>query len=194
ASIEQFDGTYNHYLYTRLSNLMDGNLVSIDSNGLVVTSNILLNAIFQQFNVNFFELAFPSSTSCCLNLFTVGCQFCDTAGLKSALQGLEGGVLANSSTSNIPYAFLSIDGKDFEKMSVLFPNPTTGIFEIQINGQFQDLDLEIFDKNGRVVYNSKMNILQDSSQTIDISSLSNGIYFLRIKNEQFSQTEKIVKK
>ncbi|MDP2162260.1 MAG: T9SS type A sorting domain-containing protein [Flavobacterium sp.] len=193
ASIEQIPFSYNHYLYTRISDLTNGNYVSTDSNGIIVTSNAQLNTIFQQFNVKYYELAFPGVTGFA-NVFTIGCQFCNTTSLKTALEGLEGTVLVNDSTSEIGYiVLLNTDSNELDKKFTLFPNPTSGIFEIKIDPQFQDLDLEIFDNNGRVVYKSKMNILQDSSQTIDISSLSNGIYFLRIKNDQFSQTEKIVK-
>lgn len=194
ASIEQIQGAYNHYLQIRISDLTNGNYVSTDSNGIIVTSNAQLNVIFQQFSVKYFELAFPGVPTL-FNVFTIGCQFCDTINLKTALEGLEGTVLVNDSTSEIGYiVLLNTDSNELDKKFTLFPNPTSGIFEIKIDQQFQDLDLEIFDNNGRVVYKSKINILQDSSQAIDISSLSNGIYFLRIKNDQFSQTEKIIKK
>jgi hypothetical protein len=191
ASVEQFHETYNYYLDIALSNITNGNFVSIDSNGLVVTSNVQLNAIFQQFNVNYYELTYPSS-NCCLNVYTVGCQFCNTTNLKLALQNLQGTVL--NSITNVPYVFLSSVSNDIEKISVVFPNPTTGFFEIQINGQIQDGDLELFDSNGRIVYEGKMNTLENSSKTIDISSLANGVYFLRIKNEELSHTHKIIKK
>jgi hypothetical protein len=193
ASIEQFSYAYNYYLYIRISDLTNGNYVSTDSNGIIVTSNAQLNAIFQQFNVNYYQLAFPGATSL-FNVFAIGCQFCDTANLKAALDGLEGTVLVDNSTENIPYIILlNTDSYEIDKRVTLFPNPTTGIFEVQIDGQFQDLDVEIFDNNGRVVYKSTMNTFQNSSQSIDISSLANGVYFLRVKNEELSSTKKIIK-
>lgn len=190
ASVEQFHETYNYYLDIGLSNITNGNFVSIDSNGLVVTTNVQLNAIFQQYNVNYYALTYPLS-NCCLYVYTVGCQFCNTANLKLALQNLQGTVL--NSTTNVPYVFLSSESNHLEKMSVVFPNPSTGIFEVQINGQFQDLDLELYDSNGKVVYEGKMNSIQNSSQTIDVSSLAKGVYFLRIRNEEQTHTKKIIK-
>ena len=193
ASIEQFSHKYNYYLYIRLSSLSNGNYVSTDSNGIIVTSNAQLNLIFQQFNVKFFELGFPSTPNF-NDVFAIGCQFCDTANLKTALESLEGTVLVT--TENIIYTVLlnlNTDSYEKDKRVTLYPNPTTGIFEVQIDGQFQDLDVELFDSNGRVIYEGKMNSIQNSSQSIDISSLSKGVYFVRVKNEELTSTKKIIK-
>lgn len=193
ASIEQFSYRYNYYLYIRLSSLSNGNYVSTDSNGIIVTSNTQLNTIFQQYNVKYHLLAFPGVTSL-NNVFTIGCQFCDTANLRAALESLEGTVLVDDSTENIPYIILlNTDSYEKDKRVTLYPNPTTGIFEVQIDGQFQDLDVELFDSNGRVIYEGKMNSIQNSSQSIDISSLSKGVYFVRVKNEELTSTKKIIK-
>lgn len=193
ASIEQFPQKYNYYILTRLSSLSNGNYVSTDSNGIIVTSNAQLNLIFQQFNVYYYQLAFPGVPSL-NNVFTIGCQFCDTANLRAALESLEGTVLVDDSTENIPYIILlNTDSYEKDKRVTLYPNPTTGIFEVQIDGQFQDLDVELFDSNGRVIYEGKMNSIQNSSQSIDISSLSKGVYFVRVKNEELTSTKKIIK-
>jgi hypothetical protein len=193
ASIEQFSSAYNYYLFSSLSSVTNGNYVSTDSNGIILTSNAQLNGIFQQYNVNHYQLAVPGVPSL-NNVFTIGCQFCDTANLKIALEGLEGTVLVDNSTENIGYIILlDSDSYELDKRVTLFPNPTTGIFEVQIDGQFQDLDVEIFDNNGRVVYKSRLNSIQNSSHSIDISSLAKGVYFLRVRNEELSSTKKIIK-
>ena len=194
ASVEQVIGSINHYLFIRISDMTNGNFVSTDSNGIIVTTNAQLNLIFQQFTVKYHELAFPGVPTL-FNVFTIGCQFCDTLGLKAALVELEGTVLVEASTGSISYVMLlNTDSYDTDKKITLFPNPTSGVFEINMDAQVQDVDVELYDSNGRIVYKDKFNSSSINSQKIDISSLSNGIYFIRIKNEQFSQTEKIIKK
>lgn len=193
ASIEQIEWRYNYGLSIRISDLTNGNYVATDSNGIIVTSNAQLNQIFQQFNVNFFELGFPGVPAL-FNVFVIGCQFCDTINLKTALEGLEGTVLVDESTDYIPYILLlNTDSNVLDKKLTLFPNPTSGVFEIKMETQFQDVDVELYDSNGRIVFKNKFNSSSTNSKAIDISSLSNGVYFLKVKNDEFTQTEKIVK-
>lgn len=67
----------------------------------------------------------------------------------------------------------------------LFPNPTNNI----LNVKSQELvDIEIYDSIGNLVLNKK------STKSINVSKLSNGIYFVNIKSGSKITTEKFIKK
>jgi xyloglucan-specific exo-beta-1,4-glucanase len=71
---------------------------------------------------------------------------------------------------------------------LIYPNPTTGIFSIQSNNQSAIQSIEIFNNLGQQVLNFK------NQATIDISNLSSGIYYVKIKDGiGNSSTQKIIK-
>ena len=66
----------------------------------------------------------------------------------------------------------------------LFPNPTNNI----LNVKSQELvDIEIYDSIGNLVLN------KNSTKSIDVSKLSNGIYFVNIISGSKTTTEKFIK-
>jgi hypothetical protein len=72
-----------------------------------------------------------------------------------------------------------------EKLNIgLYPNPTNNI----LNVKSQELvDIEIYDSIGKLVLN------KNSTKSIDVSKLSNGIYFLNIKSGSKITTKKFIK-
>ena len=65
----------------------------------------------------------------------------------------------------------------------VYPNPTNGIINISSDN---NLDFSVFDVNGKA-------ILKGYGDTIDLSSFSNGVYFLKVK-KQNSRVISIIKK
>ena len=72
---------------------------------------------------------------------------------------------------------------------LIYPNPVKGELNIKTQGNIIDKIASIFDVNGKRVINLKL-----STQTIDVSSLQNGIYFLRLESNGRSITQKFIKK
>ncbi len=72
----------------------------------------------------------------------------------------------------------------------IYPNPTTGIFTIKINSQFSDNNSQIIitDITGKTVMTKEYIPIQ-----IDISNYTQGIYFVKIKTNNYSITKKIIK-
>ena len=70
----------------------------------------------------------------------------------------------------------------------IYPNPTTGQLTID-NGELKINSIEIFDVYGRIIVNCQLSIVN----SIDISDLANGVYFLKISTEKGMVTKKIVK-
>ncbi len=86
---------------------------------------------------------------------------------------------------------LSTNDNQLEQFS-LFPNPTNGLLNINLNNQTESTNLEIVDSLGRIVHKST---LRSSQNTIDVSYLQSGIFFVRlIDSKNNSQTIKFIKK
>ncbi|MBI4946480.1 MAG: T9SS type A sorting domain-containing protein [Bacteroidetes bacterium] len=70
----------------------------------------------------------------------------------------------------------------------IYPNPNTGTFTIET--QEQESELTIVNILGEKVYQSIIQQLTNS--TIDLSAQPNGIYFIHIKTEQGTATQKLI--
>lgn len=66
----------------------------------------------------------------------------------------------------------------------VYPNPTTGIVNIQTEGTVENA--AVYDVSGR-------SLLQTESNTIDIQNLSNGVYILKVTVDGVVKTTKIIK-
>ncbi len=68
----------------------------------------------------------------------------------------------------------------------IYPNPTTGIFNIETEGTFE---LTITDISGKVI----SEIQNFKTSEVDLSSQANGIYFIKFQNSKTVKTVKIIK-
>jgi hypothetical protein len=99
---------------------------------------------------------------------------------------------------------LIITGGNIEKLSLgenlkvndlsVFPNPSSGEMTLKLSSNFtDDIDVSIIDLQGRIVYQSTSRVTDKVFQKpIDISGVASGIYFVRIKQNRFELTERIV--
>lgn len=72
----------------------------------------------------------------------------------------------------------------------IFPNPTSGIITIATNKGLETIN--VFDVSGKLVY-SQTNATKQNNVELDLSALSNGIYFIHTKTENGqSNSNKIV--
>jgi len=69
----------------------------------------------------------------------------------------------------------------------VYPNPSTGIFNISIQ---EDASVEVHDMLGKVIYTNKV---KSGNSTIDISNYQSGMYLLQVETENGSVTKKIIK-
>ncbi|MBQ1652729.1 MAG: T9SS type A sorting domain-containing protein, partial [Bacteroidales bacterium] len=77
----------------------------------------------------------------------------------------------------------SIDGAFANDINI-FPNPTTGIVNIEAEGLNK---VVVYDVTGRMM----MSVANES--TIDISNLEAGVYFFSVETENGSAMKKLVK-
>ena len=89
------------------------------------------------------------------------------------------GTLANEDFSN-------------KKGVVISPNPSNGVFNININQYSGKVSIDVVDLNGRIVYTAK-NEFFNSEKAIDLKSVESGIYVLRISGDDLNYSQKIIK-
>lgn len=83
---------------------------------------------------------------------------------------------------------------------VLYPNPNNGTFELSIKDipEFKnsEVNINVFDINGRLVYQNDININSNTSSTIPLSltNIASGIYFVKVSNNSHAETLKFIKK
>lgn len=83
---------------------------------------------------------------------------------------------------------------DAGNMFSIYPNPSTsGVFTI--NSMFKNAtdtenQINVMDINGRVVFSTSLNNF-NNEQTLDLSGLTNGIYFVEYSVGEFKSTQKV---
>jgi len=66
----------------------------------------------------------------------------------------------------------------------IYPNPNHGTFHIKVqNLNNEDLSIEIFNINGQAVYKNQFNKTVRTTEKIDLSYCSKGLYFVKVLNE-----------
>jgi hypothetical protein len=70
------------------------------------------------------------------------------------------------------------------------PNPSDGVFTLELNTDFEQADLIVFDILGKIVFEGKK--LENSIQ-IDLSDYPAGMYFVKLVKDDLCKTEKIIK-
>lgn len=93
----------------------------------------------------------------------------------------------------------SCQGKYSENIFVsedvlVFPNPTQGKIQVYVNGKDTNIDVALFDLQGRVYWNSTKTISTSRIMNLDLANFSNGIYYLQLHADTVNKSIKIVKK
>jgi hypothetical protein len=73
----------------------------------------------------------------------------------------------------------------------IYPNPTNGLINININNYVGELQIKVFDLNGRQVYNHNVTNFNNTN-AINLETLSTGIYVLKLQGENLNYSEKII--
>ena len=77
----------------------------------------------------------------------------------------------------------------------LYPNPTSDQLQIDISlSSKQDLELEIFNTLGQVIYQEEWQDFQSGIETINVKDAAEGVYFVRISDERSSKIVRFIKK
>lgn len=73
----------------------------------------------------------------------------------------------------------------------IYPNPSNGLFKIEARYDWNNTTYEVFDLLGRLIRKGKMESL-DTARTIDLSTLPEGEYMLRLSTESLLIAKRII--
>jgi hypothetical protein len=92
-----------------------------------------------------------------------------------------------SVVTDLTMSVTSINNQMLNGLSV-YPNPSTGIFNISVSNLDQDINYVIVNTRGQEILEAKL--LQ--TQEIDLSTAPKGIYFIKFMNNEVLRIEKVV--
>ena len=102
-------------------------------------------------------------------------------------QACGNGLMTNSSCF-----ILSTDEVTLNNNVSLYPNPVQSSLTIQMDNGLRLDGLSIYDINGRLISNYKLD-RNASNYVIDLNDLASGVYFAELKSESTTVTKKIIK-
>ncbi len=82
---------------------------------------------------------------------------------------------------------LSISEVDQSLYTIIYPNPTKGIFTIKSNVNY--LEMEIFSSIGKVI---RKEIIQGGSKKINLQEMRKGIYLIKLKYNEKTEQRKLI--
>ena len=85
---------------------------------------------------------------------------------------------------------VGISEADKSSMASIYPNPSTGIFTVQFGSPSEKTTIGIYDMVGRLV--QEQTIFHSKQATLNMSSLSAGVYSVKIQNETGSFTQRVI--
>ncbi|MCK4562714.1 MAG: T9SS type A sorting domain-containing protein, partial [Flavobacteriaceae bacterium] len=76
---------------------------------------------------------------------------------------------------------------------IVYPNPTNGTIHIKASNNYDILNLNIYTIKGNVVYSGEIQTIDNAFyKTVDLSSLTKGVYIVRLYNSDYHKTKKIL--
>ncbi|GAB3232469.1 hypothetical protein GCM10027346_19750 [Hymenobacter seoulensis] len=108
--------------------------------------------------------------------------------------GLSGTVLpAEAQPGSKPAAPTRLTTSE-DKALLVYPNPSTGIVHIAINGfEGRKLELRVLNVIGTVMYRETLTELNDRyTRTLDLSKFANGLYYVKLEADNASEMRKLV--
>jgi hypothetical protein len=92
-----------------------------------------------------------------------------------------------SANQSFKVGALSVENDPMTAIKI-YPNPSTGIFNINLTGISNPIEIIVTNSQGQLIYSGQMS----GSQQLDLSNQPNGVYFIRLVNEKSVRLEKLI--
>jgi hypothetical protein len=115
-------------------------------------------------------------------------------GTYSVSIGNDEGCFTSSDVITIPLIPTGLSDPDPFSGLKVYPNPTTGLFTIEMNNQvFGELDITIFTQEGRKIINIRFEKrMQYFSGQIDLNGQQEGTYLIKLQIDKYSGIRKLL--
>jgi extracellular elastinolytic metalloproteinase len=90
-----------------------------------------------------------------------------------------------------PNCTLRADYFSNEELVKVYPNPTNGLLNIAVNGYSGELNVMVYDLNGRQVFEKSFTSFA-TEQTINLQGLQTGMYILKLEGDGVSHSRKVI--
>jgi len=107
--------------------------------------------------------------------------------IASSVDGVLTSETISTSSSSATLSYADYYSNGFR----IYPNPVRDLVTIEFNRNVTNLKLEIIDINGKVLFRTEN--IQGESQHIDLSLLSQGMYFMRVHSDELNDFIRVVK-
>lgn len=88
---------------------------------------------------------------------------------------------------------LSIDDRELADNNIkIFPTVTSGEVNIVSSSSFGKTDVRVYNLSGQQVFQQSMDINFGTNKRIQLEGLSSGLYFIKLKGENFSKIQKLI--
>ncbi len=74
----------------------------------------------------------------------------------------------------------------------IYPNPTSGIITIDFGQNTGAVEIAVVNTLNKIVYAGSLKTMNGKKMNIDLSDLSKGIYFIRLKTDRSDETSKVI--
>ncbi|WP_238989452.1 T9SS type A sorting domain-containing protein [Flavobacterium sp. LMO8] len=87
----------------------------------------------------------------------------------------------------------TLSNQNFELQNiVLYPNPSKGIFNITL-GNIEPTAIDVYDVTGKIVWSKKDFAISNAEVSLDLSTVAQGIYFVKVTAGEQSTVKRIIK-
>jgi hypothetical protein len=88
-----------------------------------------------------------------------------------------------------------LGNRSSSKEILIYPNPTNGLLNVELSGFNNSIIISLFSLNGSMVYSENINNYSPDKilkRQIDLSKFGKGVYFVRLTNNNTSETKKVL--
>ena len=155
--------------------------LTIDINNGTATINSGENIAFKAHEAIYLKHNFHAKSGSKFRAYTEPCANCPKTGAPNHAPGKP-----NAEWKSEDEVFYNVSNT--ESSIFVYPNPTTGIVSIEVLGNMAIQSISVFDVLGKTLQSN----IAFAGNTLDLSYLSNGIYFIKIQTLSGQTTHKVI--